>query len=231
VTESGDISAEVEGEAAVCNTVATADAPTAEKPKRRGGRPKGSVNKTTRAAKEAIAEAEPERVLIRIMNGEKFMRAPEPGAKRKVACYPTLAETAKAADTLLRKICPDVKAVELGGIPDGEPVKVASEKVDDLELARHVAHMLGRADNAVSEEVKHRPIPDGFSARSKAETPAPVPGATNSTDAPVAAPQAADEAKTEPVPPKVGEAAIVGPYRIECREPQREGLPPGYAIR
>ena len=91
--------------------------PLAEKPRRRG-RPLGVPNKVGRIAKEAIAEAEPHSFLIRIMEGRKFKRAGSDGGQRTVACYPTLAESISAAETLLRKIVPDLKSQELTGDPD-----------------------------------------------------------------------------------------------------------------
>ena len=112
---------------------------------RKGGRPKGSKNKTGKVAREAIAEAEPERFLIRIMKGQKFMRAAEEGAKRRVACYPTLAESTVAAKTLLSKIIPDLKSQELTG-NDGGPL--IETPADPLEVARRVAFLLHQGTRA-----------------------------------------------------------------------------------
>ena len=91
------------------------------KPKR-GGRPKGSVNKCNRIAKEAILEAEPHRFLIRVMEGRLFKRAGTEAGRKTVACYPTLSQSVTAAETLLRKISPDIRATELSG-PDGQAIE------------------------------------------------------------------------------------------------------------
>ena len=153
VAENHGLAVEVRGKAPDADTGTASEA---APPKRRPGRPKGAVNKTNRLAKEAIAEAQPERVLIRIMRGERFMRAAEAGAKRKVACYPTLAESTQAARTLLAKVCPDVKAIEVGGIPEGDPINIGPP-LDDRELGRRVALILSRADRPGAASATRKP--------------------------------------------------------------------------
>ncbi len=138
MAENSDISIEARASGAVIETVPSEAAPESAPAKPRRGRPKGSVNKTNKIAKEAITEAAPHAFLIRIMEGRKFMRAAEDGAKRKVACYPTLQESTAAARTLLAKTCPDMKAVELAG-PNAEPL---IPHWSDKELARRVALIL-----------------------------------------------------------------------------------------
>ncbi len=85
----------------------------AARAKRRPGRPQGSKNKVPKAVKEAILEADPVNHLIRVMKGQKFMRAVDEGGKRRIAVYPTLVESNRAAETLLRKVAADLKAVEV----------------------------------------------------------------------------------------------------------------------
>ena len=153
--------------------VQTGSAPCAPKSaptKPRRGRPKGSVNRTNKIAKEAITEAAPHAFLIRIMEGRKFMRAAEDGAKRKVACYPTLQESTAAARTLLAKTCPDMKAVELAG-KDGEPL-VPNLAMTDKELARRVALILDQADKAAAEAAEDGSGDGSLPAHPRAEAPA-----------------------------------------------------------
>ncbi len=125
------------------------------KPARRG-RPKGVPNKVNRIAKEAIADAEPHSFLIRIMEGRKFMRAGTEGAKRRVECYPTLRESVSAAETLLRKISPDLRATELTG-KDGTPLiepTRCDELLSKMEVARRIAFVLAMGDEAKKELAK-----------------------------------------------------------------------------
>ena len=113
-----------------------------EKPRHRG-RPKGIPNKVNRIAKEAILDAEPHSFLIRVMEGRKFKRAGTDGARATTECYPTLGQSIGAAETLLRKIAPDMKAQEITGA-DGERLLPESPR-SDLDTARAVAFLLNRA--------------------------------------------------------------------------------------
>ena len=118
--------------------------------KPRRGRPKGVPNKVNRIAKEAITKAEPHSFLIRVMEGRKFKRAGTEGAQRTTACYPTLTESISAAETLLRKIAPDLKAQELSG-PGGSPLLEPTRREglqSRMELARSVAFVLAQGDDA-----------------------------------------------------------------------------------
>lgn len=122
--ENQDVAVEVSDQASVFETGAASCAPKSAPAKR--GRPKGSVNKTNKVAKEAITEAAPHNFLIRVMDGRKFMRAAEEGSKRRTECYPTLSESTAAAETLLRKIAPDMRATEVSG-PDGGAIETKVE--------------------------------------------------------------------------------------------------------
>lgn len=116
--------------------------PESEPAKPRRGRPKGTPNKVNRIAKEAIAEAEPHSFLIKVMLGRQFKRAGTEGAKRRVACYPTLGESITAAETLLRKIAPDMKATEISG-PEGGPIRTEdATRLGMVELGRRAAFLL-----------------------------------------------------------------------------------------
>ncbi len=122
---SQEVVSEARGNGAVGATVSADSAPT--QPSRRG-RPKGSVNKVNRIAKEAILAAAPHHFLIRIMEGRKFKRAGEEAGRRTVDCYPTLLQSITAAEVLLRKVAPDIKAVEVSG-PEDSPIEQRTEIV------------------------------------------------------------------------------------------------------
>ena len=119
-----------------------------EKPKR-GGRPKGSVNKVTGIAKEAILAAEPHSFLIRVMEGRKFMRAGENAGRKTTACFPTLEQSVVAAETLLRKISPDIRATELSG-PDGGPIEQRTEILEASERVLVAMSAASSADDTVA---------------------------------------------------------------------------------
>jgi hypothetical protein len=115
-------------------------------PARRLGRPRGVPNKTTRAAKEAITDAAPWELLVRVMRGQTFKRADEEGARRAVGVRPTLTQSIAAAEALLRKVCPDMKATELSG-PGGGPIASETrvehrETLQEAARAVHAAAML-----------------------------------------------------------------------------------------
>jgi hypothetical protein len=59
---------------------------------------------------------------------------------------PSFADRMRAAETLSRKILPDLKATELSG-PGGDSIQV--EQVSDLEVARRIAFILARAAHKI----------------------------------------------------------------------------------
>ncbi len=102
--------------------------PTTEKPKRGPGRPKGlgkvpgsgrkrgTPNRDRSATIERIQkEADPILFLCKVCRGDRMEAAPEPGAKKKTWWYATGDQRISAAQTLARKILPDMKAVENTG--------------------------------------------------------------------------------------------------------------------
>ena len=143
-----EVASETPPNGAVDETVSGETAPESAPKKRSRGRPKGSVNKINKIARQAISDAAPHAFLIKIMQGRQFMRAVEEGVKYRVKCFPTLRESTTAAEILLRKVSPDMRAVEIGGIPDGEPVGVKRVDWNDLDLARRIALILSRNDPA-----------------------------------------------------------------------------------
>ncbi len=109
---------------------------TAEKPKRGPGRPKGlgkvpgsgrargTPNKDRAATVERIMrEADPLGFLAKVCRGDRMEAALEPGAKKKTWWFPTGDQRIVAAQTLARKVMPDMKAIEHAG-PMGEPLSV-----------------------------------------------------------------------------------------------------------
>ena len=60
--------------------------------------------------------------------GDRLEAAPEPGAKKRSFWYPTGDQRLTKAQTLARKVLPDMKAVELAG-PAGEPMIARIERV------------------------------------------------------------------------------------------------------
>ncbi len=87
------------------------------------GRKKGTPNKVNQVTRSYITkEGAPIRVLCQIASGKKMKAAAEPGSPKQAKIFPTLAERLRAAETLARKIVPDVKAVEVTGAAGGDLV-------------------------------------------------------------------------------------------------------------
>ena len=88
------------------------------------GRQKGTCNKDRAATVERIMlEADPLGFLCSVCKGHRMQAAPEPGAKNRTWWYPTGDQRISVAQTLARKVLPDMKAVEIAG-PLGEPLSV-----------------------------------------------------------------------------------------------------------
>ncbi len=88
------------------------------------GRAKGTPNRDRTATIERIQkEADPILFLCKVCRGDRMEAAPEPGAKKRTHWFPTADQRIVAAQTLARKIMPDIKAVEHAG-RDGGPVTV-----------------------------------------------------------------------------------------------------------
>lgn len=93
------------------------------------GRQKGTRNKDRAATVERIMHmADPLEFLCKVCRGDRLEAAPEPGAKKRSFWYPTGDQRLTAAQTLARKVLPDMKAVELAG-PEGEPMIARIERV------------------------------------------------------------------------------------------------------
>ena len=88
------------------------------------GRKRGTCNKDRAATVEKIMRlADPLEFLCKICRGDRMEAAPESGAKKKGWWFPTGDQRISAAQTLARKVMPDMKAVEHSG-PLGEPLSV-----------------------------------------------------------------------------------------------------------
>jgi hypothetical protein len=88
------------------------------------GRPKGATNKNRVATIERIMrESDPIGFLMKIQRGGKIKAAPESGAQTREWIYPTIDQRQDAAQTLARKILPDLRATEHSG-PLGAPLQV-----------------------------------------------------------------------------------------------------------
>ena len=138
---------------------------TTEQPKRGPGRPrglgrvpgsgrkKGTPNRDRSATIERIQkEADPILFLCKVARGDRMSAAAEPGAKKKTWWVPTGDQRLSAAQTLARKIMPDMKAVE----HTGEQLvfaKIVRQIVDPGNEAavKKSQEMRGRASNGASE--------------------------------------------------------------------------------
>ena len=69
-----------------------------------------------------ISAAMPDVMLIKIMRGECFVRATDSSGLPSGPVCPTLAELQRAAEIVLRKILPDMKAAEIA-VNDGRPCR------------------------------------------------------------------------------------------------------------
>ena len=99
------------------------------------GRKRGTPNKLTQITRSYITkEGCPIRLLCQIASGKRIKAAGEPGALKRVGVYPTLAERLRAAETLARKIVPDMKAVEYSG-PEGESLVIKIVRFGDVDHA------------------------------------------------------------------------------------------------
>ena len=101
---------------------------TTDKPKRGPGRPKGlgkvpgsgrkpgTPNRDRAATIEKIMrEADPLLFLCKVARGDRMSAAAEPGVRKKTWWIPTGDQRISAAQTLARKVLPDMKATEHSG--------------------------------------------------------------------------------------------------------------------
>ena len=99
------------------------------------GRKKGTPNKITQLTRAYITkEGCPIRLLCQIASGKEIKAAAEPGSTKREKIFPTLMERLRAAETLARKIVPDMKAVEYSG-PEGESLVIKIVRFGDGDHA------------------------------------------------------------------------------------------------
>ncbi len=80
------------------------------------GRKKGTPNRSTAQTREYIQkQADPITFLCQVCRGLQFEAALDSGDAKKAKMYPTLEQRLHAAQTLARKVLPDMKAVEMSG--------------------------------------------------------------------------------------------------------------------
>ena len=211
-----------------------------------GGRQKGTGNKFSRAIKDEIRiEGQPLQLHYDIVRGRRIKAADPEDPRKSCWLYPTITQRIASANALAAKIAPDLKSQELIGDPE-KPIAVTAEPVSDLELGRHVAHLLRRGDpGLVSEETRNSPVPDGFSAAPAPEAPAGPVTTANGFEDSVAPTTAAAEPEAEPVPPAEPAAPPVGSVVyftgkipqdmgkvgiVGCA-PERAGLPVIFEVR
>ncbi len=88
------------------------------------GRQRGTCNKDRAATVERIMkEADPLLFLCKVCRGDRMQAALDPGAKKRTFWFPTGDQRITAAQTLARKVMPDMKSIEHAG-PLGEPLSV-----------------------------------------------------------------------------------------------------------
>ncbi|MEE8225403.1 MAG: hypothetical protein V3R30_01165 [Kiloniellales bacterium] len=213
---------------------------------KRGGRPKGVPNKVNRIAKEAILEAEPHVFLVRIMEGRKFKRAGSDAGRKTVACYPMLEQSITAAENLLRKICPDVRATELSG-PGGQPIEQRTELIESAkrvaEVFTEVADTPAPAEVMTDESLGAVQAVNFVLAQKEAAERAQEPAHTSTPPtAEDRAPEPSESVREStqeseppagnPEPPDIGHtlAFIESDLRITAHEGDRPGLPPVYQL-
>ncbi len=92
------------------------------------GRAKGTPNRDRAATIEKIMrEADPLLFLCQVARGDRLSAASEPGAKKMSWWVPTGDQRITAAQTLARKVLPDMKSVEYAG-PEGGDLIIRIER-------------------------------------------------------------------------------------------------------
>lgn len=144
-----------------------------------GGRKPGVPNKVTADLKAIILKrGRPIELLCDVARGLKVRVGPQAGPGEPTFTYPTLQDRLAAARTLLGKVVPDMKAVELSGA-DGGPIAVA-DTAEAIEARAAAWTRLGEALRAGQEQPagsddgheRHHPAPNPPDAIQGADFPA-----------------------------------------------------------
>lgn len=167
-----------------------------------GGRKKGVTNRISPDIRQTILErGKPLELLCDVARVVKIRVGPQAGPGTPEFVYPTLQDRIHAAETLLRKIAPDLKATEISG-PEGQPV-LPDAPVDDRQTARAILAVLaegvlGRAKFSVMDTKSDlEPAPSQLAlaeegaAFGETSPSAPLPAASSS-------------------PPEIGERILIG---------------------
>lgn len=165
-------------------------------------------------------------LLVRILNG-KAVRLAGPTGKQAWH-YPDWDDRKWALAQVLPRMIPTLASQEITGDADN-PLSINDnrEPLSMTELARRTAFLLDFAARDGDETRRSPPAPRGaLAAAGEGHHSAAAPAPT--TPAPEEAHEAAPEPPGEP---NVGETAVIGGFRIERRDPLRDGHPPQFAIR
>ena len=112
------------------------------------GRKQGTPNKDRAATVERIMrEADPLEFLCKVARGDRMSAAAKPGASKKSWWVPTGDQRISAAQTLARKVLPDMKAVE----HTGDPVPITQIVRTIVHPRREAAQAIGQAVNSAGE--------------------------------------------------------------------------------
>ena len=152
--------------------------PTTDQPKRGPGRPKGlgkvpgsgrksgTPNKDRAATiKRIMKESDPIGFLCQVARGVRMAAAEEAGNKKRGWIFPSLDQRIQAAQTLCRKVLPDMKAIE----HSGEQVtitKIIREIIDPRAAATEAGNAAHETGNGVADPNAVEPVKrDGPSPR------------------------------------------------------------------
>lgn len=140
-----------------------------------GGRQKGTKNHVTPDLRQELMQrANPVRFLADVMQGRRVRVGPQAGPGPVEWQYPSLDQRVKAANTLLSKLLPDLKATELSG-PNGGPVQTDNvTRADPVPAAMRIASLLGIPLRVGGRDVA---VP----ADALTELPEPPPAAADAT--------------------------------------------------
>jgi len=209
----------------------------------RAGRPKGSMGRVQGIVRQAILEAEPEKFLIRVMEGRAHKRAGSEGGRRTVTVFPTLQESVAAAEALLRKVAADLKAVEVTGDEDNPVTLQVNRAMQDnpreqarrLEVLLTSAGLAGVVEQALAAGEDNAPaleapktLADGVETPEAPETSEDPPGARPEVSNANAEPEQDGEMKS----PEAGQKLVFAGCSVEVEaRAQRPGDPPLYVAR
>ncbi len=121
------------------------------------GRKPGTPNRDRAATIEKIMrQADPLEFLCKVCNGDRMEAASEPGAKKRTHWFPTGDQRITAAQTLARKVLPDMKATELTGDLQPTFTRIECVIVDPVKATEAPANSL--VGNGVDKDVPDRAL-------------------------------------------------------------------------